>query len=68
MGYRFMNYTLEDVYDGDTMKIKISSDLKTKLEKWLSQERYIGVDMKKKYTCIFNEYRFSHEIRKALKN
>jgi 3,5-epimerase/4-reductase len=68
MEYRFMNYTLEDVYDGDIMKIKISSDLKTRLEKWLSQERYIGADMKKKYTCIFNEYRFSHEIRKVLKN
>ena len=64
MNYKFMNYTLEDVYDGDTMKINIDPELMHFLKNWLAQERYKGIDIRKKFCCILNEYRFSNEIRK----
>ena len=64
MNYKFMNYTLEDVYDGDTMKINIDPELMHFLKDWLTQERYKGADVRKKFCCIANEFRFSNEIRK----
>ena len=62
MNYKFMNYSLDDVFEGDELKINMDPKLWSKIKDWLSQERYKNVDIKKKICCIFNEYRFSNEI------
>ena len=68
MNYEFFYYQLEDVFfEDEKLKINIDIELKKELDKILSAERYKGrADLNKKYCCIFNEFRFSHEIKNAI--
>jgi hypothetical protein len=64
INYKFWNYRLGDVFDDGKLKLKIDPELKKKIDKILGDERYKNrTDMDKKFCCIMNEYRFSHEIR-----
>lgn len=65
INYKFWHYRLEDVFEDGKLKLKVDTDLKEKIDKFLKDDRYKHrTDLDKKFCCIMNEYRYSHELRK----
>lgn len=63
--FKLVHYTPENVFKDNKINIPMSDELKQKISKWLSQERYQHYNPKEyqlKISSILNEYKLSQDL------